>query len=124
MSNVSRWGIEGNFTSHGHTRNCRCTWYKCYLPHDDIYILTEELAVTLHNLTFQARVMGQARDSIMNGTFPSYLHKFFGDYFGDVGYPEWCVNALRSVGVDLLEGRGDVKVVKGSGTKWEYSDVV
>ena len=66
--------------------------------------------------------MGQARDSIMDGTFPAYLRRFFADYFGDGGYPEWCVNALRSVGVDLLEGNPDAKVVKGDGAKWEYSD--
>jgi len=66
--------------------------------------------------------MGGARDAIVGGTFPDYLRSFFADYFGDAGYPEWCVNALRSVGVDLLEGRPDVLVVKGGGAKWEYSD--
>ncbi|KAH8979027.1 Queuine tRNA-ribosyltransferase [Lactarius akahatsu] len=81
-------------------------------------------AVTLHNLAFQARVLGQARDAIMNGTFPTYLRRFFAGYFGDVGYPEWCVNALRSVGVDLLEGNPNAKVVKGDGAKWEYSDAM
>lgn len=84
--------------------------------------LTTKSAITLHNLAFQARVMGQARDSILDGTFPGYLRHFFAEYFGNVGYPEWCVNALRSVGVDLLEGKPDVKVVKGDGAKWEYSD--
>ncbi|KAI9453817.1 queuine tRNA-ribosyltransferase [Russula earlei] len=79
-------------------------------------------AITLHNLAFQAQVMGQARDSIMGGTFPNYLRRFFADYFGDAGYPEWCVNALQSVGVDLLEGNPHAKVVKGDGVKWEYSD--
>ncbi|KAJ6499929.1 tRNA-guanine(15) transglycosylase-like protein [Mycena vitilis] len=75
-------------------------------------------AVTLHNIVFQAQLMGGARDSILNGTFPNYLRTFFANYFGDIGYPEWCVNALRSVGVDLLEG-SSVKVVPGSGAKWE-----
>lgn len=56
----------------------------------------------------------------MGGTFPTYLRQFFSNYFGDVGYPEWCVNALRSVNVDLLEG-SDIKVVSGKGAKWEYS---
>ncbi|EPT05032.1 hypothetical protein FOMPIDRAFT_1156565 [Fomitopsis schrenkii] len=79
-------------------------------------------ALTQHNIVFQARVMGGARDAIMNGTFPAYLKSFFADYFGDSGYPEWCVNALRSVGVDLLEDKPDVKVISGDGTKWEYSD--
>jgi queuine tRNA-ribosyltransferase catalytic subunit len=60
----------------------------------------------------------------MEDRFPDYLQSFFARYFGDAGYyPEWCVNALRSVGVDLLEGKGkDIKVVPGSGARWEYSD--
>ena len=66
--------------------------------------------------------MGGAREAIIQGTFPQYLKDFFANYFGDSGYPEWCVNALRSVGVDLLEGRPDSKVIPGDGTKWEYSD--
>ncbi|EPQ57230.1 Queuine tRNA-ribosyltransferase [Gloeophyllum trabeum ATCC 11539] len=78
-------------------------------------------AVTMHNLTFQAQVMGGARDAILQGTFPDYLHKFFDNYFGDAGYPEWCVNALRSVGVDLLAGKEGAKIVQGDGARWEYS---
>ncbi|OCH92290.1 Queuine tRNA-ribosyltransferase [Obba rivulosa] len=79
-------------------------------------------ALTQHNIVFQARLMGGARDAIMNGTFPEYLKRFFADYFGDSGYPVWCVNALRSVGVDLLENAEHAKVVPGDGAKWEYSD--
>ena len=66
--------------------------------------------------------MGGAREAIMNGTFPQYLREFFATYSGDAGYPEWCVNALRSVGVDLLEDRPEAKIVPGDGAKWEYSD--
>lgn len=81
------------------------------------------VAVTQHNITFQARLVGQTRDAILNGTFPNYLRSFFAGYFGDVGYPEWAVNALRSVGVDLLDEQGkNIKVVAGHGAKWEYSD--
>ena len=66
--------------------------------------------------------MGRAREAIIAGTFPTYLKTWFADYFGAKGYPEWCVNALRSVGVDLLEGRENVKVVEGDGANWEYSE--
>jgi len=65
--------------------------------------------------------MGRARAAIIAGTFPDYLRMFFAGYFGNGGYPEWCVNALRSVGVDLLEGKV-IKLIPGSGAKWEYSD--
>lgn len=80
------------------------------------------IALTLHNVTFQAQVMGRARAAIIAGTFPEYLRSFFADYFGDAGYPEWCVNALRSVGVDLLENAPNGMVVSGNGAKWEYAD--
>jgi len=78
-------------------------------------------AVTMHNLVFQAQLMGGARDAILAGTFPEYLKKFFANYFGNSGYPEWCCEALKSVGVDLLEGLQDPKVVQGDGTRWEYA---
>ncbi|KAL7409733.1 tRNA-guanine transglycosylase [Mrakia frigida] len=63
-------------------------------------------AITLHNLTFQARLMGQAREAILEDQFPAYLKEFFPRYFaGDKqGIPRWCVTALRSVGVDLQPG--------------------
>lgn len=75
----------------------------------------------MHNLVFQARLMGGARDAILGGTFPGYLKKFFVDYYGDSGYPQWCCDALKSVGVDLLEELEHPKVVQGDGTRWEYA---
>ncbi|KAF8200787.1 tRNA-guanine(15) transglycosylase-like protein [Pholiota molesta] len=78
-------------------------------------------ALTLHNVVFQAQVMGRAREAIIAGSFPDYLRQFFARYFGSAGYPEWCVNALRSVDVDLLEGNPNATVVSGSGAKWEYA---
>ncbi|TFY82861.1 hypothetical protein EWM64_g1149 [Hericium alpestre] len=79
-------------------------------------------AITQHNLTFQAQIMGRTRDAILNGTFPAYLRTFFSKYFSTSRYPEWCVEALRSVGVDLLEDNPNAKMVSGTGAKWEYSD--
>jgi queuine tRNA-ribosyltransferase len=66
--------------------------------------------------------MGQARDAISEGRFPDYLRSFFAGYFGASGYPEWCVNALRSVGVDLLEGL-KIKTIPGNAVKWDYSSL-
>lgn len=77
------------------------------------------IAVTQHNLVFQAQLMGHARDAIVKDTFPEYLKSFFAEYFGDQGYPEWCVNALRSVGVDLLEEKENAKVLPGNAASWD-----
>ena len=123
MPNLQKWCVEGLFTSYSYVRNGGSTLWVT-LPSNGCYDTHEnDIAITLHNLAFQARVMGQARDSIMNGTFPTYLRQFFAGYFGNTGYPEWCVNALRSVGVDLMEGNPDGEVVKGDGARWEYADV-
>ncbi|GAA5988501.1 hypothetical protein JCM5350_005216 [Sporobolomyces pararoseus] len=62
-------------------------------------------AVTLHNLTYQSRLMDGARNAILEDRFPQYLIDFFDGYFKEKEkYPEWTVDALRSVGVDLLTG--------------------
>ena len=80
------------------------------------------LAVTQHNIIFQSQVMGGARDAIMNDTFPEYLRKFFARYYANAAYPRWCVEALKSVGVDVLEGVIDPKIVDDNGAKWEYAE--
>jgi len=79
-------------------------------------------AVSQHNLVFEARLMGHTRDAILEGRFPDYLRAFFARYFANAAYPQWCVDALRSVGVDILEGIENPRVVSGKGAKWEYSD--
>lgn len=83
-------------------------------------------AITQHNIVFQARLMGRARDAIIADAFPDFLKVFFKDYFGESGYPKWCIDALMSVGVDLLEGKDNekqtpIKVVEDDGARWEYS---
>lgn len=83
--------------------------------------MTISIAVTMHNIVFQARLMGGARDAILTGKFPEYIKSFFVDYYGDSGYPQWCCEALKSVGVDLLEGLENPRVVQGDGTRWEYA---
>ncbi|KAF5370826.1 hypothetical protein D9758_001987 [Tetrapyrgos nigripes] len=101
---------------------CKSGISRALLHHTATHETTAAHAVTSHNITFQAQVVGQARNAILAGEFPSYLKKFFATYFGDDGYPEWVVNALRSVNVDLLEGNPEAHVVRGDGAKWEYSD--
>lgn len=65
--------------------------------------------------------MGGARNAILEGKFPEYLKKFFADYYGENGYPQWCCEALKSVGVDLLEGLEHPKIAQGGGARWEYA---
>ena len=66
--------------------------------------------------------MGRARDAIMSDMFPQFLQTFFKIYYGDAGYPRWCVDALQSVGVDILEGVENPTIIQDNGAKWDYAD--
>lgn len=60
--------------------------------------------LTLHNVWYQLELMRQVRKSILEDRFPAFLKQFFWDLHGDKSkYPGWAVEALRGVGVDLLE---------------------
>ncbi|SCV69895.1 BQ2448_1289 [Microbotryum intermedium] len=68
-------------------------------------------ALTLHNLTYQvsqgskSTLMHRAREAIFEDRFPQYLIDFFARFFKTKDkYPAWAVEALLSVGVDLLNG--------------------
>jgi queuine tRNA-ribosyltransferase catalytic subunit len=69
--------------------------------------------VSIHNLSFQARLMSDMRANIQADTFPDFIRQFMYKYFkarhnkrgsfhSSLDYPEWVVNALRSVNVELL----------------------
>lgn len=60
--------------------------------------------LTMHNVYYQLNLMRQVRQSIIDDRFPVFLKQFFKDKYGDKSkYPDWAVEALRGVGVDLLE---------------------
>ncbi|KAI9933440.1 hypothetical protein ASPWEDRAFT_174601 [Aspergillus wentii DTO 134E9] len=59
--------------------------------------------LTIHNVHYLLSLMGSARQAILEDQFPAFLHKFFGDLYGDKSKsPQWVIDALRGVGVDLL----------------------
>lgn len=60
--------------------------------------------LTIHNLSFQLRLMQDARQSIIDGRFPLFLRTFFCSWYGTdqiAQYPVWVSNALCAVGIDL-----------------------
>jgi tRNA-guanine transglycosylase len=61
--------------------------------------------LTIHNVWHQMSLMRRVRDAIIEDRYPSFLKIFFSDlYGGDKGkYADWAVDALKRVGVDLLE---------------------
>lgn len=59
--------------------------------------------LTMHNVWYQLELMRGVRQAIVEDRYPAFLRRFFSDlYEGDCErYPEWAVDALRGVGVDL-----------------------
>lgn len=61
--------------------------------------------LTIHNVWYQLNLMREARDSIIADQFPEFIKAFFARLYPDRSqYPEWAVDALRGVAVDLMRG--------------------
>ncbi|ODV91029.1 hypothetical protein CANCADRAFT_24300 [Tortispora caseinolytica NRRL Y-17796] len=59
--------------------------------------------LTLHNVAYQLRLMSEARQAIIEDRFPAYVSKFFKDLHGSKDkYPQWAIDALRKVNIDIL----------------------
>jgi queuine/archaeosine tRNA-ribosyltransferase len=65
--------------------------------------------LTIHNVHYQLSLMAQAREAIKKDQYPQFVRKFFSTlYHGESSeYPKWAVDALNTVGINLLE---EVKV--------------
>ena len=63
--------------------------------------------LTLHNVHFLLSLMTKARAAIIEGTYPQFLKQWLGRYYGvsqssGREFPDWVVDALKGVGVDML----------------------
>lgn len=60
-------------------------------------------SLTMHNVQYQLSLMGSIRQAIIEDRYPAFIRKFFDDYCGSLhSAPEWAVEALKRVNVDLL----------------------
>jgi len=57
----------------------------------------------MHNVHHLLSLMKATRNAILEDRFPAFVRDFFHRYFGDKGPPDWAVDALRGVGIDLLQ---------------------
>ncbi|ORY10368.1 queuine tRNA-ribosyltransferase [Clohesyomyces aquaticus] len=59
--------------------------------------------LTIHNVQYQLNLMKQVRQAIIDDRYPTFLKDFFAKLYDDKSkYPQWAVDALKGVGVDLL----------------------
>jgi tRNA-guanine transglycosylase len=64
--------------------------------------------LSIHNVWYQLNLMREVREAIIEDRFPAYIRQFFQDRYTAEApaskeslYPEWAVEALKIVGVDL-----------------------
>ncbi len=58
--------------------------------------------LTIHNITYQHRLMADIRAAIKTDTFPQFVNEFFLSFYETVGsVPQWCIEALASVKIEL-----------------------
>lgn len=57
--------------------------------------------ITLHNVWYQLELMREARQSIIDDRFPQFVQQFFVDRYPDHNFPQWAVDALGTVNIDL-----------------------
>jgi len=59
--------------------------------------------LTMHNVHYQLNLMRRAREAILEDRYPAFIRQFFAQLYDDKrDYPEWAVDALQGVGVDLM----------------------
>ena len=59
--------------------------------------------LTVHNINFQLRLMKSIREAIKNDKYPQFVKQFAKNNYPDGNYPKWALNALQSVGINLLQ---------------------
>lgn len=57
----------------------------------------------MHNVHYLLELMRTARSAIIEDRYPAFLKVFFGRLYPERSeYPDWAIQALKEVGVDLL----------------------
>lgn len=59
--------------------------------------------LTMHNVHWMLDLTRRARTAILEDRYPAFSRQFFQDYFSGKGPPEWAVDALKGVGIDLSD---------------------
>lgn len=85
--------------------SCDCTTCKNYTRAYLHHIVTEETVachlLTVHNVNFQLKLMRDIQNSINEQKFPEFIRNFMKNLYSNDEYPQWIVDALKAVNIDL-----------------------
>lgn len=78
---------------------------KAYIYHTAAKETVGAHLLSIHNVHYLLEMMRRAREAICEGRYPEFLKAYFRKlYDGDKEkFPVWAVDALKGVGVDLME---------------------
>ncbi|CAB3231187.1 unnamed protein product [Arctia plantaginis] len=87
--------------------NCPCSTCKTYTRAYLHSIVTVETVachlISIHNIAYQMQLMRSMRENIENQTFPQFVQEFVNAYYPDANYPDWVINSLSSVGINIVK---------------------
>lgn len=86
-------------------KDCICSTCKSYSRaylHQIVSMETVSCSLlSVHNLTYQMQLMKSIRDNIKENKFPEFVRKFMLDMYPCKNYPQWVIDALHSVNIEL-----------------------
>lgn len=86
--------------------NCVCSTCKTYTRAYLHHIVSNESVscnlLSVHNLTYQIQLMKSIRESIKKNKFPEFVQEFMTTMYPNKNYPQWCIDALQSVNIELI----------------------
>nr|XP_019540093.2 queuine tRNA-ribosyltransferase catalytic subunit [Aedes albopictus] len=84
---------------------CDCSTCKTYTRSYLHHIVTVEPVacsiISIHNVAFQLKLMNEMRENIKADTFPQFVQSYMKERFPDGQVPQWIVDALAAVNVQL-----------------------
>lgn len=86
----------------------KCSCYTCrHYTRAYLHLVAgkDSIGATLlsyHNIAFLIHLTREAGVAINEGRFTQYVQDFFVSYYPDKKYPQWIVDALRSVSIELI----------------------
>lgn len=76
---------------------------RAYINHNASKETVAAHLLTIHNVWYQLNLMREMREAIVADVFPDFVRTFFAQLHEDKAqYPEWAIEALQRVGIDLM----------------------
>ncbi|EFX06121.1 queuine tRNA-ribosyltransferase [Grosmannia clavigera kw1407] len=97
-----RWALDPAPTAQAPTPSHTLRITRAFVHHNVAKETVAAHLLTMHNVWYQLNLMREVRDAILADRFPAYIKDFFAALYPDkASYPEWAVDALAGVNVDL-----------------------